>query len=194
MTYAPRPGVAADGDMSPITNSGRGLGALGAVLGIGLFTLPAGIIASGFLDLRNEQKRKTEKVMAAAKRVRWKMKKMYAFLEWKEHTATARAVGAAASRLKRPKQPEKPFLVIMAEELLKDAGGDLATALRVLLQVYDGDTDGAAATAAASGGTTREDASGVLTQLLTRRRSETQRMRRLSGAGVGLDAAAGGAH
>jgi len=39
------------GDMFPITPLGKFLGAFIAMLGLGLFALPAGIIASGFPDI-----------------------------------------------------------------------------------------------------------------------------------------------
>ena len=38
------------GDASPITAAGRALAGLMAVLGIGLFALPAGILGSGFIE------------------------------------------------------------------------------------------------------------------------------------------------
>ena len=38
------------GDVYPITSAGKLLGALTAVLGIGLFVLPAGVLASGFTE------------------------------------------------------------------------------------------------------------------------------------------------
>ena len=44
------------GDVSPVTGAGKILGALVALLGVGVFALPAGILASGFADAldRNE--------------------------------------------------------------------------------------------------------------------------------------------
>lgn len=44
------------GDVYPITPLGRLLGALVAITGIGLFALPAGIIASGFAEVIEERK------------------------------------------------------------------------------------------------------------------------------------------
>lgn len=44
------------GDAYPITVTGKLLGAAIAVMGIGLFALPAGIIASAFVELRGQQK------------------------------------------------------------------------------------------------------------------------------------------
>lgn len=44
------------GDAYPITIMGKLLGAAIAVMGIGLFALPAGIIASAFVELRGQQK------------------------------------------------------------------------------------------------------------------------------------------
>ncbi len=38
------------GDVVPITDMGRFLAALMSVLGVGLFALPAGILAAGFSD------------------------------------------------------------------------------------------------------------------------------------------------
>jgi len=38
------------GDVYPVTALGRVLGVVSAVLGIGIFALPAGILASGFSD------------------------------------------------------------------------------------------------------------------------------------------------
>lgn len=45
------------GDVYPVTPIGRLLAAVVAMLGIGLFALPAGIIASGFTELLSEQQR-----------------------------------------------------------------------------------------------------------------------------------------
>lgn len=48
------------GDMYPITPLGRLLGGIIAILGIGLFSLPAGIVASGFVEeYQNKNKKKT---------------------------------------------------------------------------------------------------------------------------------------
>lgn len=44
------------GDMYPITPPGKILGALVAILGIGLFALPAGILASGFYEQFSDKK------------------------------------------------------------------------------------------------------------------------------------------
>jgi len=38
------------GDIYPITFLGKILGAISAIFGIGLFALPAGLLASGFAD------------------------------------------------------------------------------------------------------------------------------------------------
>ncbi len=38
------------GDVYPVTSIGKLLGAIIAVIGIGLFALPAGILGSGFYD------------------------------------------------------------------------------------------------------------------------------------------------
>ena len=46
------------GDMAPVTPLGRALGGLSAVLGIGLFALPAGILASAFSDAMSEARRR----------------------------------------------------------------------------------------------------------------------------------------
>ena len=43
------------GDVYPVTSLGKVLGSIIAVLGIGLFALPAGIIASGFADELNKR-------------------------------------------------------------------------------------------------------------------------------------------
>jgi voltage-gated potassium channel len=50
------------GDIYPITPLGRFLGAILAFLGIGIFALPAGIIAAGFSE--EVQRRKQEKMVA----------------------------------------------------------------------------------------------------------------------------------
>lgn len=47
------------GDVYPVTGMGRFLGAIIAILGVGLFALPAGIIASGF-EAELSKKRKNE--------------------------------------------------------------------------------------------------------------------------------------
>lgn len=46
------------GDMYPVTPVGRFLGALVAVLGIGLFALPTAILGAGFIEAIQERKRK----------------------------------------------------------------------------------------------------------------------------------------
>jgi len=38
------------GDIFPITSIGKLLGSISAIFGIGLFALPAGLLASGFSD------------------------------------------------------------------------------------------------------------------------------------------------
>ncbi|UUX91150.1 ion transporter [Methanoplanus endosymbiosus] len=50
------------GDMYPITPLGKILGALVAILGIGLFALPAGILASGFYEQFSDKKEEEEKM------------------------------------------------------------------------------------------------------------------------------------
>ena len=50
------------GDVYPITGMGKVLGAFIAILGVGIFALPAGIVASGFeQELRLKFKDKTQK-------------------------------------------------------------------------------------------------------------------------------------
>ena len=44
------------GDMYPITIVGKFLGGIIALLGIGLFGLPAGILASGFIEQMQKRK------------------------------------------------------------------------------------------------------------------------------------------
>lgn len=44
------------GDVYPITTLGKLTAALIAVVGIGLFALPAGILGSAFVELREQQK------------------------------------------------------------------------------------------------------------------------------------------
>jgi len=54
------------GDVYPITTMGRLLGAIVAMLGIGIFALPAGIIASGFaevIDAHKKQQNQKKKVL-----------------------------------------------------------------------------------------------------------------------------------
>jgi len=46
------------GDVFPVTPLGKVIGSVIAILGIGLFALPAGILASGFID--EMQKRRTQ--------------------------------------------------------------------------------------------------------------------------------------
>lgn len=50
------------GDVYPVTTLGKLLAAAIAVMGIGLFALPAGIIASAFVELRGEQKSNTSNI------------------------------------------------------------------------------------------------------------------------------------
>ena len=45
------------GDVYPITIVGRIFGAIIAILGIGMFALPAGIVASGFVDEIEKRKK-----------------------------------------------------------------------------------------------------------------------------------------
>jgi voltage-gated potassium channel len=47
------------GDVYPVTVGGRILGAVTAILGIGFFALPAGILASGFSDAMQRSRRGT---------------------------------------------------------------------------------------------------------------------------------------
>jgi voltage-gated potassium channel len=49
------------GDVFPITVPGRALTAFISILGIGMFALPAGILASGFADEFHRIKEKNEK-------------------------------------------------------------------------------------------------------------------------------------
>lgn len=52
------------GDVYPVTALGRVLGAVIAVLGVGLFALPTGLISGGFLDELQHQRKQTEEPMA----------------------------------------------------------------------------------------------------------------------------------
>jgi voltage-gated potassium channel len=47
------------GDVYPITPLGRFLGSVISLLGIGMFALPAGIMASGFTDIIKSRKKKS---------------------------------------------------------------------------------------------------------------------------------------
>ncbi len=49
------------GDVYPVTPVGKVLGAISAILGIGMFSLPAGILASGFTEDIEEQSRPIQK-------------------------------------------------------------------------------------------------------------------------------------
>ena len=42
------------GDVTPVTAVGKVLGALIAIIGIGLFALPAGIVAAGFVEVNKD--------------------------------------------------------------------------------------------------------------------------------------------
>ena len=44
------------GDLYPVTPLGRGLGTFVALLGIGLFAMPAGILGSAFVDELEQRK------------------------------------------------------------------------------------------------------------------------------------------
>jgi len=59
------------GDVYPVTSMGKLLAAVSAVLGIGLFAIPTGILASGFSEiaLREEEKRDLEESMARVERL-----------------------------------------------------------------------------------------------------------------------------
>jgi voltage-gated potassium channel len=48
------------GDVFPVTPPGKLLGAFIAILGIGIFALPAGILASGFAEELSKRHRKKE--------------------------------------------------------------------------------------------------------------------------------------
>jgi voltage-gated potassium channel len=56
------------GDVYPITPVGKILAAISAVLGIGLFAIPTGILASGFSELALEQRERQEEEAAAESR------------------------------------------------------------------------------------------------------------------------------
>ena len=56
------------GDMAPITVEGRMLGALVAVLGIGMFALPAGLLGGAFVEELGKSRRKAREQRAGAKR------------------------------------------------------------------------------------------------------------------------------
>jgi voltage-gated potassium channel len=47
------------GDVYPVTTIGKFLGAVIAVLGIGMFAMPAGILASGFVDEMHKKRQRT---------------------------------------------------------------------------------------------------------------------------------------
>lgn len=42
------------GDVTPVTAVGKVLGAIIAIIGIGLFALPAGIVAAGFVEIHEK--------------------------------------------------------------------------------------------------------------------------------------------
>lgn len=50
------------GDVYPVTAAGKLLAAAISVIGIGLFALPAGIIASAFIELNGREKANTQAV------------------------------------------------------------------------------------------------------------------------------------
>mmetsp|Transcript_19431 Transcript_19431/g.68799 ORF Transcript_19431/g.68799 Transcript_19431/m.68799 type:complete len:572 (-) Transcript_19431:132-1847(-) len=167
------------GDIAPITNTGRVFGAIGAVLGIGLFTLPAGIIASGFLDMRAAERRRTESILATARRVRRKCEMYYAFDMWAEEVRRIVGVEKAAMNLRRgvsrdsdereiiERGPIKlpPGVAPAAIHLLRETEGDLSVAVHALVTALQNkgnslkpraDADGSVGTARAS-----RQASGV---------------------------------
>ena len=45
------------GDMTPITSLGKILGSISAIFGIGFFALPAGLLATGFSDEMEKEKK-----------------------------------------------------------------------------------------------------------------------------------------
>ena len=45
------------GDIFPVTSLGKILGSVSAIFGIGLFALPAGLLASGFSDEMQKEKK-----------------------------------------------------------------------------------------------------------------------------------------
>lgn len=55
------------GDVYPLTGLGKILGAMVALLGVGLFALPAGILASGFSEALDREKEMRKKAAEAAK-------------------------------------------------------------------------------------------------------------------------------
>ena len=58
------------GDMIPLTAAGRFLGGLLAILGVGFFALPAGILGSGFVEIMlREKKARQERDEQLASRV-----------------------------------------------------------------------------------------------------------------------------
>ncbi len=65
------------GDIVPITLAGRIFGAFIALLGIGLFALPAGILGSGFIDRILEKDNKDIKCPHCRKKIRSKISTRY---------------------------------------------------------------------------------------------------------------------
>ena len=53
------------GDVSPVSPAGKVLGALVALLGVGVFALPAGILASGFADALNRNENRPDGAQGA---------------------------------------------------------------------------------------------------------------------------------
>lgn len=58
------------GDMSPVTNAGRAFGGVVAVMGIGMFALPAGLLGAAFVDelgkVRDAQRKREAEAAVAA--------------------------------------------------------------------------------------------------------------------------------
>lgn len=137
------------GDMAPVTNTGRLLGSLGAVLGIALFTLPAGIIASGFLDMKASEQEVRARVLKSARGRIIKGKLKVGWDRWRQKVVLIRAAEAEAFRLRHASAAGDidhavPFLQVVASELLREASGEMDVALRALMAAFDvmGETPG----------------------------------------------------
>eukprot|EP00753_Platysulcus_tardus_P020121 PLAT777.1.p1 GENE.PLAT777.1~~PLAT777.1.p1 ORF type:complete len:492 (-),score=254.08 PLAT777.1:100-1575(-) len=86
------------GDIYPITPLGRLVAGAFAIVGIGLFTLPASIIATGLVELRQERLANRRRLLflafnALERQLLWDKQRAMAF--WKAHAAAAAAAAAA---------------------------------------------------------------------------------------------------
>lgn len=114
------------GDLAPATPPGRSLGALGAVLGIGLFTLPASLLSSGYLEYRQKHQETlrllTSRIVDGRRKVVlrdafWRMRRGTGALEVPDVLTGSRYVTAAPNA----SSPQESVASQLSHELRRQA-------------------------------------------------------------------------